>query len=112
MLGKKFGMLTTVKLVRDDRKNDRKLFLCICDCGALKETTYKTLRNKKKPRSCGCSRKNYGKMLFESNFTKTSGCWIWEGTLSRTGYGKFRGLGAHRASYKFYVGEIPKRSEE
>lgn len=108
MLEKKFGMLTPVKLVRDDKKNDKKIFLCVCDCGSLKETTYKILRNKKKPRSCGCSRKNYGKKLFESNFTKTPGCWVWKGTLNRGGYGKFRGLGAHRASYMFYIGKIPK----
>jgi hypothetical protein len=44
-----------------------------------------------------------------------SGCWLWDGASNNTGYGIFRLLpksvsprvGAHRASYAFFKGEIP-----
>lgn len=43
---------------------------------------------------------------------RSSGCWIWQGTISRTGYGQMRlrdeaTLLAHRLSYEFHVGPIP-----
>lgn len=41
----------------------------------------------------------------------TSGCWIWRGSLSKDGYGTFfigKGCRAHRASYMFFVGDIPE----
>jgi hypothetical protein len=40
------------------------------------------------------------------------GCWTWTGTTDTGGYGLFRYAnrqrGAHRFSYEFYVGPIPK----
>ena len=57
---------------------------------------------------------------FEGNYEPVpwSGCWLWTGTLSDTGYGRFRSvlLGpgkhyAHRVSYKKFVGPIPKRMD-
>lgn len=39
-----------------------------------------------------------------------SGCWIWTGALSDTGYGSFRDratVSAHRWAYEFYRCEIP-----
>ena len=39
-----------------------------------------------------------------------SGCWLWTGTMSSTGYGKLKVDGtmlpAHRISYSLFVGEI------
>lgn len=39
-------------------------------------------------------------------------CWIWFGALGSNGYGTFyknnKNMGAHRASYEFFVGEIPQ----
>ena len=43
-----------------------------------------------------------------------SGCWLWQGQISRNGYGRHRvGPGrplvaAHRVSYEHFVGEIPE----
>lgn len=49
---------------------------------------------------------------FEDLFRVTPGCWHWEGSKNGDGYGHFRMGGriekAHRASYIFYVGEIPR----
>ena len=53
------------------------------------------------------------KQRFDLQHRKTSGCWIWEGTRERKGYGRLgRGhssgqLLAHRASYELFVGPIP-----
>lgn len=47
-----------------------------------------------------------------SYYKAANGCWEWVGALSKTGYGFFsmRGsnMGAHRASYLLYVGDIPE----
>lgn len=36
-----------------------------------------------------------------------SGCWLWMLGLDRYGYGRFRGVTSHRASWVAYRGEIP-----
>jgi len=47
---------------------------------------------------------------FESKFSKTSGCWVWENAKTR-GYGVLNVEGkveyAHRLSWQFYCGDIP-----
>lgn len=52
------------------------------------------------------------KILFEKKVNKTDACWLWMGALASGGYGSFRlrfkTVRAHRASYEFYVGFIPK----
>ncbi len=50
---------------------------------------------------------------FEKKFIKTDSCWVWQGTITGQGYGQFykKEIGlqlAHRVSYRFYKGEIPK----
>jgi hypothetical protein len=55
------------------------------------------------------------KERFDENWIPepNSGCWLWVGTLfSKTGYGSFRhdrkrAMGAHRAAWLIYQGEIP-----
>lgn len=41
-----------------------------------------------------------------------NGCWLWTGTIERTGYGRFwlggRQEIAHRASYALLIGPIPE----
>jgi hypothetical protein len=109
MIGKKFGMLFVIQ-DSGKRTNDRGIIWeCKCDCGNIKYVSGKLLKNEKKPRSCGCSRKIYSDMIFESNFEKSGGCWEWKGVLNRGGYGKIGANStAHRRSYEKYKGKIPK----
>ncbi len=52
---------------------------------------------------------------FEKLFTKTDGCWIWNGDRNPKGYGivayggrkNKKREGAHRVAFKHYVGNIP-----
>lgn len=48
----------------------------------------------------------------EAKINKTTSCWLWEGTISRSGYGVVRSGNkqkvAHRAIYLELVGEIPE----
>jgi hypothetical protein len=47
---------------------------------------------------------------FERFFEKGDGCWEWKGTIMSTGYGRWgRKYTAHRKSYEFYKGEIPRK---
>ncbi|HEY3526805.1 MAG TPA: HNH endonuclease [Nitrososphaeraceae archaeon] len=107
MKGQKFGMLTIIKDTGKKFENTGIIYLCKCDCGNQKEVSWKLLRNEKKPRSCGCSRKIKGKERFESLYEKTPGCWEWKGTLNTGGYGKFRGISASRVQYQYVHGTIP-----
>lgn len=36
------------------------------------------------------------------------GCWVWKGHIGNFGYGKLGNLTAHRISYEFFIGPIPK----
>lgn len=42
-----------------------------------------------------------------------SGCWLWKGCITKKGYGLFKfnnvSLGAHRFSYQYWNGDIPKQ---
>jgi len=47
--------------------------------------------------------------LFWSHIEKDStGCWIWQAAITGSGYGSWRGGGAHRAAYTYAKGPIPK----
>lgn len=45
------------------------------------------------------------------SFDSVTDCWLWQGSLTKDGYGRFRlgqkGLGAHRMAYLLYRGPIP-----
>ena len=50
---------------------------------------------------------------FTSKYTEDpeSGCWVWHGSRTPLGYGRFwfgRGQQAHRVSYEYHVGPIPE----
>ena len=109
MIGKKFGMLTVIN-DSDERTNDRgMIWICKCDCGNMTKSTSKALNRESRPRSCGCSKSIYSKKIFESNYKKTEGCWNWEGVIGSRGYGKIGAKDtAHRRSYLYHYGSIPK----
>lgn len=53
MIGEKFGKLTVIRQL-DERNKDRRLqYECLCDCGNLKVTTGKNLRDGR-TKTCGC----------------------------------------------------------
>lgn len=50
---------------------------------------------------------------FESKFTKTANCWLWNAAISTYGYGKILSSDgvatyAHRIAYELYIGPIPR----
>ena len=54
-------------------------------------------------------------LRFLKKIRKTNECWIWTAALDKDGYGVFRYKNkekykykAHRFSYEFFIGEIPK----
>jgi hypothetical protein len=51
------------------------------------------------------------KNRFEESYTKTDSCWVWNKSLTQSGYGRFwsrdKTRRAHRVSYEYYKGPIP-----
>ena len=54
------------------------------------------------------------RLLSKVAFEPTTGCWLWTGCTSQSGYGNFRPSGArrnepaHRAAYRMHKGAIPQ----
>ncbi len=60
----------------------------------------------------GSERTRFKRRIYRSIWLTPSGCWRWQKTHSRNGYGRFalgggRCAGAHRVSYAAFVGPIP-----
>ena len=110
MKGEKFGMYTILKDSGKRTKDRGIIWICRCDCGKIKDVSWKLLRNINKPRSCGCSRKlNSLKSFFKNYDVSENDCWEWKGNLNKGGYGKFGTNGlAHRKSYELHKGKISK----
>ena len=55
------------------------------------------------------------KERFESLVVKGDDCWLWQGSINRTGYGYFSRKGrsalAHRVAYELYKGPIPEGAQ-
>lgn len=109
MIGKKFGMLIIINDSGKRSKDRGMIWTCRCECGKVKDVSYKFLKNEKKPRSCGCSRRIASDKIFLSNIDNSKDCWIWKGVKNKGGYGRIgtKEL-ATRRSYKYFIGEIPK----
>jgi len=47
---------------------------------------------------------------FKSRIDKSGpgGCWLWRGSQSRGGYGRYNETLAHRVAYELFVGSIPE----
>lgn len=48
--------------------------------------------------------RNYEKFVIRNE----NGCWGWEGSKNKKGYGNSSGTRAHRVSYMIHIGDIPK----
>lgn len=118
--------LVTVKKVQSGLKNPRQneKWLCKCDCGNERIINASSLHCGE-AKSCGCreykNKKKYGlpnyleiiKKTLESRTKKNEqGCWIWQGSKHRQGYGHLvfnrKVELTHRVSWVLYYGEIPK----
>lgn len=42
------------------------------------------------------------------NIDAETGCWVWVGASTRSGYGRMGAMRAHRASFEAFKGEIPE----
>lgn len=70
MTGQKFSELTVLK--RDGSRGGKALWLCLCSCGTLHETTGERLRNGQ-ARSCGC--KQHSKKADPKNSSRLHTIW-------------------------------------
>lgn len=115
LTGDNYGSLYVV--AKCDGKNRK--WLCRCECGNTVEVDQSHLRTGH-TRSCGCGAARVSvvsRFMDKIQFTE-SGCIEWVGGLNGLGYGQFyRGkrsaddtgkVYAHRWSYEFFVGPIPK----
>lgn len=93
---------------------------CVCDCGKKKRVKLSHLKSGL-TQSCGCLNReklseakaaasqieNFGQLAKQVG----SGCVEWQGRRSFDGYGRVwvngKEVGAHRAAYEKFVGEIP-----
>jgi len=49
----------------------------------------------------------FSEQRFWKHVSKTPYCWLWQGALNNSGYGSFRGVGAHRWAYEHFRDAIP-----
>lgn len=52
--------------------------------------------------------RKYTAIDFENLYEKTPTCWLWQGNIDHTGYGRFSQHKAHRYSFELYKHAIPK----
>ena len=119
LVGETYGKLTVLSL----RKTIRGLVAdCLCDCGS--ELSLPASRvGARGYKSCGCSRYEREKTSVVERFmekvdksSSEQGCWLWTGSVDRSGYGRIdNGTGklvsVHRLSYTHFHGPIPERME-
>lgn len=111
--GMRFGKLVALEYLKV------KKYRCLCDCG--KEKTFNTSALlSRNALSCGCidsiHRENYDedmkKKLLESIKLNENGCWIWQKSKHKQGYGNFpykrKVILAHRASWMLFKGNLDK----
>lgn len=109
--GRRFGKLTVVSRVgRIDGASRTTLWDCLCDCGKSVVARRTSLISGQK-KSCGCFRSDIEQIkslsFFWSKVIKTDeGCWEWQGTINRGGYGTKGRMLAHRYSYILHHGDF------
>jgi|SRR6188508_111364 len=109
--GQRFGNLIAIEYIKP------KSYLCLCDCGKNKIIKTSNLVCKKTT-SCGCLRavnsQDYQEKLKEKLLKNIkidgNGCWIWQKSKHRQGYGNFccnrKVLLAHRVSWTIFKGNL------
>lgn len=109
LLGKTFGKLKVLAICEERSKRGQALIKCLCECGKIKDIPAHHIEEGKLI-SCGCWKSGKERALptFMKKIEKTSGCWNWKGQISKAGYGRHCCKYAHRLSYQYYKGEIPK----
>lgn len=113
-IGKKFGILTVVKIC--GKKNSYNLLECLCDCGKTRITNLTELTRKRTCNpSCGClkgKREDNWINRFFNFVIKKNGCWDWKGSINKSGYTQFylksKNTTGHRTSWIIHKGEIPE----
>jgi hypothetical protein len=112
--GHKYGRLTVLK--RAPHRGRYTMWRCQCDCGAKIITGTNSLRTGN-TNSCGCYKADRIRETHQKTdhdfwdlveVTNINECWPWKGALNNSGYGSFRGQGAHRYAYMVWHGYIPK----
>lgn len=68
IIGKTFGKLTIIKMIKDNEKKQNQVFECLCECGNVVNRTRGAIyNNKDNPNfSCGC--------LFKKHYKDLTGC--------------------------------------
>ena len=116
----RYGKLTTIKKVSKGQKKPKisARWLCKCDCGGEKIVNESSLYGGHTI-SCGCFHhlkdSDYNektKLRIKENIKiDKNGCWIWQGSKHRQGYGNIayrnKPMLAHRISWIIFKGEIP-----
>jgi len=100
LIDKRFGRLTPIKYMGKS-KNNKSLWLCLCDCGEEKIIVGDSLKNGL-TKSCGCLQKELTKNRFtihgQNRFEKrTKEYGIWTGMIKRC-------INKNCVSYKYYGG--------
>lgn len=111
LIGKKFGHLTVIKKMPNEKGNT--MWICKCNCENI-TTLNGGLLNFGHYKSCGCvhglSAREYIKSKIKID--PNTGCWIWQGSMLGKKYGavkwKTKEWGSHRLSYTVFKGEIPE----
>lgn len=111
--GKVFGKLTAVRRASTKGANGV-LWHCRCECGETIEAYAGYLRNGS-PRSCVyCRSRDSIENTFDDHWKEKpeTGCWEWQRTKDKHGYGGLRAnnrwVKAYRFSYERSIGPIPK----
>ncbi len=108
LIGKKFGKLTVISISKIRSKAGQIALNCKCECGNEKKMPFHHLTNEIV--SCGCWKSGKERSLptFLKKIKKTETCWIWTGQINKAGYARHCCKYAHRLSYEYHIGKIPK----
>lgn len=121
LTGRQFGRWKVVSMFKKRSPSGVSLVFwnCLCRCGNIGQIYSSSLINGDST-SCGCVRIDELKSrstVVTKDWLKSQikisdlGCWEWQGTLRRFGYGKVcfcgRSLSAHRVSWELFNGRIP-----